>query len=86
MFNFFEQIKNDLRLDGSMFENFNLINMSNKLVYVEGHRGVFLISDDCISFKIKKGIVLVCGNNLVLKKITKTTLVIQGEIKKVESY
>lgn len=85
MFNFFEQIKNELMLETSMFDSYNLINMSNKIVYVEGHRGVFLISEDCISFKIKKGVILVYGENLVLKKITKTTLTIQGNIKKVES-
>ena len=85
MFNFFEELALDFGLENSLVNAFNLINMSNKLVYVEGHMGVVLISDEVISFRVKKAVASVYGQNLQLKRITKTTLVISGIIKKIES-
>ena len=85
MFNFFDELVFEYGLQIDKVSDFNLINISNKLLYVEGQKGVILISDDVISFKVKKGAICVYGEELKLKRITKTTLVIMGKIKKVES-
>ena len=85
MFNFFNEIAFDFGLEVEGINSFNLINMSNKLLYVEGQKGVLFVGEDVISFKVKKGAVSVYGENLKLRRITKTTLAIVGNIKKVES-
>ncbi len=85
MFNFFDEIVSDFGLEVDFVNSFNLINMSNRLVYVEGQKGIVLISDDAISFRVKKGIVTICGQNLRIKRITNTTLTLVGNIKKIES-
>lgn len=81
MFNFFSEIKQNLKEE---FDGFNLINLSGKLLYVEGHMGLLTLSKENISFKIKKGVVLVEGSNLVLSELSENTIKISGTIKKVE--
>lgn len=85
MFNFFDELKKELVLENALLNSFNIINMSNQLLYAEGHKGVFLISEESISFKIPRGVVIVSGQNLHIKKITASTLTIQGKIEKVET-
>ena len=84
VFNFFDEIAFDFGLEVERINSFNIVNMSNKLLYVEGQKGVLSIGDDVISFRVKKGAISVFGENLKLRRITKTTLVIVGNIKKVE--
>ncbi len=86
MFNFFEEIACDYGLETGLGNNFNLVNMSNKMIYVEGHKGIVSISTETISFRIKKGVISIVGTKLFIKRITKTTLTICGEIKQIESY
>mgnify|MGYP001625090630 CR=1 FL=1 len=86
MFNFFNEIIADYGLDSSLFNNFNIINMSNKLVYIEGHKGVVSISKQNISIRVKKGVLLINGNNLQIKRITSSTVTVIGNIKEIESY
>lgn len=87
MFNFFNEIKDKGQLNNPEFLNsYNIVNMSGKLLYVEGHCGVTVISKDLIAFKIKKGRVVVEGNNFIVKELTENTLLVQGEIKKTEIF
>ena len=65
-------------------ESFNMINMSGQLLYVEGHKGLVTLSKELVSFKIKKGIVLVEGEDLSLLELSENTIKIDGKIKKVE--
>ena len=83
MFNFFNEIIADYGLELS---SFNLVNMSNKLVYVEGHKGVISIKEEVISFKVKKGAISIYGKNLIIKRITDNCLVVTGEINNIESF
>lgn len=85
MFNFFSEIKQDLMVDGVFLNNFNIINMSNQAVYIEGHKGIISLDKQQICFKLKKNIIKINGQNLVLKKITTSTALVQGNIKSVES-
>ena len=86
MFNFFEEIKKKTSLEGGLLENYNLINISGKLLYIEGHQGLTEISENLISFKIKKGRIIVEGENLFLKELTENTMLIQGKIVKTEIF
>lgn len=86
MFNFFNELISDYGLETSLLNSFNIVNMSNKLVYIEGHKGVISISKENISIRVKKGVLCVVGQNLQIKRISYTTVVVIGEIKEIESY
>lgn len=87
MFNFFDEIKNKVtKVDSNLLNDYNIINLSGKLLYVEGHQGVTIITPETIAFKIKKGRVVVEGNNFILNELTDNTLLLQGDIDKVEKF
>lgn len=81
MFNFFSEIKKDVK---DLKNCYNLINLSGQVLYVEGHLGLTLISSTTICFKVKNGRVLVEGKDLMLSELSENTLKISGEIKKTE--
>lgn len=87
MFNFFGEVKEGLRNAKDMdLTVYNLINISGKILYVEGHCGLLTLSKDLIIFKIKNGRVVVEGEGMFLQELTENTLKITGKIKKVESF
>lgn len=86
MFNFFDEIKNKIGKDFDFLSEYNLINISGKLLYIEGHKGLTVLSSTTIAFKLKKGRVVVEGENLFLKELTENTILIQGKIKKTEIF
>lgn len=86
MFNFFDEIKNKVGKDFNFLEEYNLVNISGKLLYIEGHKGLTILSSNMISLKLKKGRVVVEGENLFLKEVTENTILIQGNIKKTEIF
>lgn len=81
MFNFFNEIKGNLK---SNFDSFNLINISGGLLYVEGHLGLVTLSKELISFKVKGGVIMVEGSDMILAELNENTIKITGKIKKVE--
>ena len=85
MFNFFDELKKNMQKLEKL-ENFNLINLSNKIIYVEGHRGLVTLSKDIVAFKIKGGRVVVEGQDLFLVELSENTIKISGVIQKVESF
>lgn len=83
MFNFFSEIKKELKLpdiDGG----YNIVNINGNAVYVEGQRGLVSLSDSQIIFKVKNKIITVLGSNLFLKEMSLETLSIVGVINKIE--
>ena len=85
MFNFFDEIKNNLK-KSDFLPSFNLINLSGKILYVEGHYGLTILSPSMIAFKIKKGRIVVEGDSLFLSELSQNTLKIEGNIKKIEEF
>lgn len=83
MFNFFSEIKENIKKPIEI-ESFNIINVSGRLLYVEGHRGLVTLSKELVSFKIKKGVITVEGEELSLLELTENTIKIDGKIKRVE--
>lgn len=85
MFNFLKEIKDNLKNPNNLgLESFNIINISGHLLYVEGHLGLVTLSKDLVSFKVKKGVILVEGQDMVLSELNENTIKICGIIKKVE--
>ena len=83
MFNFFNEIKSCV---GEIKNKYNIVNMSGKLVYVEGHKGLALLSKNIICLKIKKGSIKVEGENLSLKELYEECVKISGKIEKIEVF
>lgn len=87
MFNFFDEIKGNLKkIDRNILNSYNLINLSGKILYVEGHLGLTILTDSLIAFKVKKGRIEVSGSDLVLSELSQNTMKIEGNIKKVEEF
>ncbi len=87
MFNFFEEIKKGVSgLQPNLLNSYNIINISGKILYIEGHTGLTTLSKEMISFKIKNGRIVVEGKNMILQELTDNTMKIVGEIVKVEAF
>jgi len=86
IFNYFGELKKQFNLPETVLNSYNIVNISGHFVYVEGHLGLLTLSTEKISFKIKKGIVEVKGNEMFLKELTENTLAIQGKIYKIEVF
>lgn len=87
MFNFFDEIKRKIgEIDYNLINNYNVINMSGKLLYVEGHCGITVITNKMVAFKVKDGRFVVEGKDFYLKELTENTLLLQGIILKVEKF
>lgn len=85
MFNFFDEIKRSVnKVEPQILSSYNIVNISGRILYVEGHLGLTQLSNEVITFKIKKGRVTVEGEELVLAELTDSTMKITGVIKKVE--
>ena len=85
MFNFFDEIKNKVgSMKEDVFDNFDIVNLSGKVVYVEGHMGLVQLSKEKIVFKVKKGQISVEGRELKIPEISENTLYICGQIDRVE--
>lgn len=84
MFNFFDEIKK--KGDNNLLNEFNIVNISGKMLYAEGHFGLTVLSENMISFKIKSGRVVVEGEGLFLSELTDNTLLIKGKIIKTEQF
>ena len=87
MFNFFDEIKDKINnIDSNFFNEFNIVNVSGKFLYVEGHCGITIINDNYLAFKIKGGRFIVEGKNFIIKELTENTLLLQGSIIKMEKF
>jgi len=85
VFNFFEEIKKSVgSIDPNILNTYNIINISGKILYVEGHMGLTMLSKEMIAFKVKRGRVMVEGKELVMYELTENTMKIVGQISKVE--
>ncbi len=86
MFNFFDEIKNKTVRFKDLIHDFNIVNISARLLYVEGHMGLITLSSEIIAFKIKKGRVVVEGKEMSLTELTSNSMLIEGKIVKTEIF
>ena len=85
MFNFFYELAGEYGLECSVINSFNLVNMSNKLIYLEGLTKIISIEENIITLKVKNNVITIFGEHLSIKRISGSTLVICGNIKQIES-
>lgn len=83
MFNFFDEIKSCVK---DINNKYNIVNVSGKLVYIEGHKGLSVLSKELICLRIKKGNIKIEGSNLQLKELYDECVKISGKIDKVEVF
>lgn len=83
MFNFFAEIKKELKMP-NLESNYQMVNINGNILYVEGHKGLLNLSEEMIMFKTNNKIISVSGKGLKLKILSSTTLSIMGEIESVE--
>ena len=84
MFNFFSEVKKGVK-DYTLNSGFNMVNISNHILYVEGHKGIAFFSNEIISFKVDGGRLSVYGQDLKFCELTDNTLKISGKIEKIEA-
>ena len=72
-------------VSAEMSINFRVLNLGGKSLYVEGLKSIVSLNEQEMRFQLKKGLLIVEGSSLEIKYLDKTTCVISGEIKRVET-
>ena len=85
MFNFFREIKDKVAFKGDALNDYNVVNISGKVLYIEGHKGLLALQQDYVCVKLKRGAVDVRGGGMVLAELTENTIILQGRIDSVEA-
>lgn len=85
MFNFFDEIKSSAK-HNSFCSDFNVVNMSGRIIYVEGHKGLNILSKEKIVLLVKSGSISIDGEQLVLQELYDDCVKIIGKIKKIEVF
>ena len=87
MFSFFSDIIEKIGLEeSSVLDGFRLVNFSNRAVYLEGFIKIVTFENTNISFKMKKGVLKINGEDLVIKNLNTNTVLVCGNIGQVESF
>lgn len=84
VFNFFSELKKLVKKE-KFIDRYNIVNMSGRILYVEGHTGLCQLSQTLITFKFKGGMIIVEGSDMILGELSETTIKIVGNIKRVEA-
>lgn len=83
--NFLEEIDNYVSKEyGITFNEYRYVNLGGKVLYIEGHTGINILNDKEMSFKIKKKILTIKGEELIVKYFDKSTAIVEGRIIQVE--
>lgn len=82
MFNFFNEIKSNIKEKTS----FNLVNISGKIVYIEGHKELVTLSREKIVLSVKTGIISIEGKEMILQELFDNCVKISGKIQKIEVF
>lgn len=86
MVNFFDEI---LKLSGQenaeFVAEYKIINISSKIVYIEGFKKLTIAEKTIISVRTKKSKIIILGESLIIKKMSKDFLVITGLIKDIST-
>lgn len=79
MFNFLEEIKKKAR-KSKLAVDYNVILVSGRLLYIEGHLGLTIISPTLMALKVKGSRLEIEGQELSITELTENTLLIEGNI------
>lgn len=79
--NFIDEITSHIAKEyGVTIQDYRLINLGGKCVYIEGHTGIKLLGDEEILFFVKKKVLSVKGEKLTVKYFDNNTAVVEGVI------
>jgi sporulation protein YqfC len=85
MFNFLNDINDLLQVPiTNTFSDYKYVNLSGKVIYVQGYKDVLTFSQTNIILKLKSGELNITGENLNIKDLNLNSIVIEGVIKIVE--
>lgn len=79
-FNFFSEIRRELKIDTNSIGDSQIVIMGFSAIYIEGIVAIQKCESDNIRIKIKKTTIDVNGDKLFLKELTKTSVLISGKI------
>ena len=65
--------------------NFRIINCGGSSLYIEGIKSVVSFDEKEMRFQLKKNLLIITGESLKVKYLDKTTCVLSGTIKVVET-
>lgn len=65
--------------------DYRIVNLGGNSLYIEGIKSVVSFSEIDMRFQLKKCLLVVTGDNLKIKYLDKTTCIICGKIKVVET-
>ena len=65
--------------------NFRIVHLGGTSLYVEGIKSVVTLGENEMQFQLKKCLLKIVGENLKVKYLDKTTCVLTGEIRVVET-
>lgn len=83
MFNFFDEIKSCVKkLD--IKNKYNIVNISSKIVYIEGHKGLLKLSKEHVKLALKYGSINIYGKDMILQELFEDCVKISGFIEKTE--
>lgn len=69
---------------GITFNDYRLVNISGKVLYIEGHTGINILGQNEMSFRLKKKMLTIKGENLIVKYFDKSTAIVLGKIVQVD--
>lgn len=69
---------------GITFKDYRLVNISGKVLYIEGHTGINILGQNEMSFRLKKKLLTIKGENLTVKYFDNSTAIVLGRIVQVE--
>ena len=49
-------------------------------LYIENHKGIVAFSENLIMIKAKKTIIEICGNEMKISKLSKSSIYVKGDI------
>lgn len=84
MFNFFGELKNKCKILENKINGYQCVMIDDSMLYVEGFRGILTFSEDCISFRVFRGVITVEGKGLMVKEMSQSTITIIGKILRYE--
>ena len=85
MFSFLDEIIQKTGLPFDVLNNgFRIINFSNKSIFIEGFLNILIFEANLIKIKLKKGVIEIEGEGLKIKNMDMQTMIITGNILKLE--
>ena len=80
MFEFINELKELKQLETS----YRYQNYGGKMLVIEGHKDILLMTDENIVLKLKKGDLSIKGNNLFVSELGQNSIIIKGNIIDIE--